>query len=424
MKYLTFFFFLFLFACKNEDKKTSVKSQSVDNQYHALAEFDEQQAVWVAVPNIDHVHDLKNATVTAEIVKSLLPFTTVNLLCKNDSMLAIFKPFLADSCWKNQRLKVVLTNFQEFWLRDMGPVFLKNDKNERAMLDLNFNGWGYFPDTMTVDLDETLDERLAKKCNIPTLSNSLIHEGGDTELNGKGTLIVVEAVEKQRNPTLSLEQMEAVFKHTMGIKKVIWLKQGVREDDHTTLSPIPIGKNKMAYTLLTTGGHIDEFCRFVTANTVLLAQVDSSDLSDPIAQENFNRLAVNEQILKNATDQDGKPFTIIRMPMPRIITRTLTPKDWIYQAVGETVKDKTPFLQKKPITGILASSYLNFTIANGVVLCQKYYKKGMDISFKTRDEKAQKILQSIFPLKKIIAIDAESVNWGGGGVHCITANEF
>jgi agmatine deiminase len=417
-------FFLFFSSCKKNDKKEISKTQVVGNQYYALAEFDKQESVWVAFPNVDHVHDLKNSSVTAQIITSLLPFTKVNFLCPSDSALQIFKPLLPDSIWKNERLAVHIAPYQEFWMRDMGPVFLKNAKNERAILDLNFNNWGYAPDSMSVDLDETLDERLAQKLKLPIVSNSMFHEGGDTELNGKGMLIVVEAVEKQRNPNMSLEQMEAVFKKTMGVKKVIWLKEGVREDDFTFESPIPIANNKMGYTLLTTGGHIDEFCRFVNPTTVLLAQVDSADLDDPIAQENLKRLAVNEQILRSATDQDGKPLTIIRMPMPKTYTRLLTPKDWVYDAVGASVKDKTPFLKKKPITGIIASSYLNFLIANGVVLAQKYYKKGMDESFLLRDEQSLKILQSVFPDRKIIQLDATSVNWGGGGVHCITANGF
>ncbi len=419
-----FSFFFFFSSCKKNEKKETSTTQSADNQYRAYAEFEQQESVWLALPNVDHVHDLKNSSVTAQIIISLLPFTKVNFLCSSDSALQAFKPMLPDSIWKNERLSVHIAPYQEFWMRDMGPVFLKNSKNERAMLDLNFNNWGYEPDSMKVDLDETLDERLAQKLNLPLVSNSLFHEGGDTELNGKGTLIVVEIVEKQRNPNMTLEQIEAVFKKTMGVKKVIWLKEGVREDDFTFQGPIPIANNKMGYTLLTTGGHIDEFCRFVNPTTVLLAQVDSSDLGDPIAQENLKRLAINEQILRNATDQDGKPLNIIRMPMPKTYTRLLTPKDWVYDIVGSSVKDKTPFLKKKPIIGIMASSYLNFLIANGVVLAQKYYKKGMDDSFRLRDEQSLQILKSVFPGRKIIQLDAASVNWGGGGVHCITANGF
>jgi agmatine deiminase len=428
MKNTNFIFFIFFhflfFSCKNnvsQEKKGGVEAKS---GFMLPAEFDDQKGIFIAFPNVNHVATMKNSEVTAEIIRTLLPFTDVNFLVPNDSALAIFKPMLHDSIWKNPRLKVIVQPYQEFWMRDMGPVFLKNSEGKTAMLDYNFNSWGYL-DTLETKLDESLDERLAAFEKIPLVSSSLVHEGGDTEVNGKGTLIVVETVEKQRNPALSLVQMEDIFKKTMGVKKVIWLKQGVYEDDHTFKSPIPINAKEKAYTLLTTGGHIDEFCRFVNPNTVLLAEVDSADLNDPIAIENQKRLAVNFEILKNATDQDGNPLKIIRMPMPKTMVRDFSPKDWVYQQL-ETMKYENGhvFPKGKKVKGILASSYLNFLIANKVVIAQKYYKNGMDLTHKKRDEASKKILESVFPNRKIIQIDAVPINWGGGGVHCITANQF
>jgi agmatine deiminase len=47
----------------------------------------------------------------------------------------------------------------------------------------------------------------------------------------------------------------------------------------------------------------------------------------------------------------------------------------------------------------------------------------MDKKIKLRDEEVQQILQKTFPGKTIIAIDALAINFGGGGIHCITINE-
>lgn len=422
IKYLPIYLFLLLFSCKNDSKK---EDKNTSNRFEAKAEFDEQKGVYIAFSNVEHINGLSNHPVTANIIANLLPFIKVNFIVPSDSALNVFKPFLHDSLWKHPNLNIIKQPYQEFWLRDMGPVFLKNAKNERVMLDYSFNAWGY-SDSMTVQLDENLDENLANYLKIPILSTPLIHEGGDSEFNGKGTMIVVEAVEKQRNPSLSLQQMEQIFKDKFGQKKIIWLKKGVHEDDFSFDGPIPIGRNELGYTLLTTGGHIDEFCRFVNPNTLLLAQVDSADFDDPIAKENYIRMEENYQILKNATDQDGKPFTIIRMPMPRTIIRKLNTKDYVYQQLSAMNFEKTgmKFPIGKAVNGIMASSYLNFLITNKVVLAQKYYKEGMDLTFKKRDEASLKILKSVFPDRTIIQLDATPVNWGGGGIHCITANEF
>ena len=51
---------------------------------------------------------------------------------------------------------------------------------------------------------------------------------------------------------------------------------------------------------------------------------------------------------------------------------------------------------------------------------QTYWRKGMPNELKVKDEKAAQILQSVFPNRKIIMIDALAVNLGGGGLHCIS----
>jgi len=42
---------------------------------------------------------------------------------------------------------------------------------------------------------------------------------------------------------------------------------------------------------------------------------------------------------------------------------------------------------------------------------------------KVKDEKAAQILQSVFPNRKIVMIDALAVNLGGGGIHFISMHQ-
>jgi agmatine deiminase len=413
---------LFVLSCKN-DKKTNTTAAEKTN-FRLPAEFEEQEAVWLAFPNVEHREGFSNQQVVAEIIQTLLPYVKVNLILPNEDALLLFRPRLADSTWKNPKLKTYFAPYQEFWLRDMGPQILCNTNGEKAMLDLSFNAWGY-SDSLIVQKDESLDENIAKQLNINLVSTSMIHEGGDTEVNGKGTLLVVEAVEKQRNPTMTIAQMEAEFQRTMGIKKIIWLKRGVYEDDFSFDSPINVPNGEKAYTVLTTGGHIDEFCRFADANTILLAEVDANEItSDPVAAENQKRIEENYQILKNATDQDGKPFRILRVPMPPTQVATLTPRDGVYDAISTmNFTDKHVFPKGKNIRAVMASSYLNFLISNKIIVAQKYYDGKNGANFQTRDAAAKNALQNAFPNHKIVMLDARAINWGGGGIHCITMQQ-
>ena len=62
------------------------------------------------------------------------------------------------------------------------------------------------------------------------------------------------------------------------------------------------------------------------------------------------------------------------------------------------------------------SSYVNFYIANkGIVMPTFKDEKA--------DNNAKNIIQSVFPDRKIIAINGIDISMGGGNVHCITQQQ-
>ena len=218
--------------------------------------------------------------------------------------------------------------------------------------------------------------------------------------------------------------MEAEFRRVLGIKKIIWLKEGLREDDHTFRGPLPLANGERAYTVATTNGHIDEFARFVNDSTILLAQVPAEDLHEPIAKENHRRLEENYAILRNASDQDDRPFRIVRVPMPPHIIDRMEPGDPVYDFISTLdYADGSTFPVGKPVQVIAAASYLNFLITDKVIIGQKYWHEGLDPAVRARDEAVRAILEGIFPDRTILLLDPLAINFGGGGIHCITMQE-
>ena len=388
------------------------------------AEFEATGAVWLIWPPTDHTQSSSNSNVTLEIIDALVDHTPVVVTCANEQLCDRAKKALDAKFKESKNLTLEPIPSVELWTRDMGPTFVETDQGP-AIADFGFNAWGYStvddPDTRT---EGAYDQRAAELLKLPTLSTSMISEGGNREVNGKGTLILTKTVEQGRNPNLSLEEMEREFKRLLGVKKTIWLNEGLREDDHTFLGPITTEDGKKAYTVVTTNGHIDEFARFVNDSTVLLAQVDSADFDDPIAYENHLRMEENFNILRNATDQDGKPLHIVRMPLPKTMISTMGPGDSVYDYIKTLdYKDGSQFPDGEEINVIAAASYLNFLITTKAVIGQKYWQVGMDEEIKQRDEKATSILQSLFPEREIVMLDALAVNLGGGGIHCITMHQ-
>jgi agmatine deiminase len=70
---------------------------------------------------------------------------------------------------------------------------------------------------------------------------------------------------------------------------------------------------------------------------------------------------------------------------------------------------------------VRTTSYLNYFVANNVVLIAEYWKPGRPMRVLEKDQQARAILQAAFPGRTIVAIpNIEDVNLGGGGIHCIT----
>lgn len=411
-----------LFYCKPTPKKWV---QQVPSNLRQPAEYEPQEAIWLIWSPFDHAQGFSNEQVSLAIMDAALPNTRVKLAVANDTLLRRATSMIPAAWLESGQVEIVKIPSMEFWARDMGPIFVQNNEGKRMVADFNFNIWGT-TDTSNAHarVEEKFDELVAEQMGLTTISTSMVSEGGDREVNSKGCLMVVESVELQRNPNMNKAQIEAEFRRLLGITKVIWLKKGLREDDHSALGTVTLKDGSKAYNSLVTNGHIDEFARFANDSTILLAMVDPADLDDPVAQENHRRMEENYKILQNARDQDGKPFTIIRVPLPPIILQTMKPGDAVYDALStQEYKDGTEFPKGKPIKVIAAASYLNFLITNGSVIASKYYEKGRNEKLKARDEAVQKILQQAFPTRKVIQLEVMAINLGGGGIHCITMQE-
>ncbi len=389
------------------------------------AEFESQEAIWLIWPSTDHKEGESVEQVTLAIVEALVGNIDIVITCKDKELLAQAEESLKKHFGELPKLKLLQLPSVEIWARDMGPIFVETNQNTWAIADFNFNSWGY-SDTLNIDTktEELYDERVAKHFQLPVISSTMISEGGNREVNGKGTLITTEAVEMDRNPEMTKADMEKEYKRLLGVKKIIWLKQGLVEDDHTFRGPITTVDGDKAYTVVTTNGHVDEFARFVNDSTILFAKVDSVDLEDPIAFENHKRMEENYRILSKATDQDGKPFTIVRMSLPGTIFSSMNPGDYVYEYIKTLdYTNGSTFPNGEPIKVMAALSYLNFIITNKVVIGQRCWKEGMSNDLKLKDEEAAQILQSVFPDRKIVMIDAFAVNLGGGGIHCISMHQ-
>ncbi|MEJ2104545.1 MAG: agmatine deiminase family protein [Ignavibacteriaceae bacterium] len=213
---------------------------------------------------------------------------------------------------------------------------------------------------------------MSNKLNLRRLiaehnGKQIVLEGGAIDTNGKGTLISTEEClldeeVQTRNPGFSKQDYFEVFKKYFGISKVIWLGKGIAGDD--------------------THGHVDDLCRFVNDDTVVLVQESNS------SDENYNLLNENRERLQNISLPNGSKLNVVPLPMP-------SPQVFKGQR--------------------LPASYANFYISNYTVLVPTFNDPN--------DRIAIEILSELFPNKKVIGIHSVDLVWGLGTLHCLTKEQ-
>jgi agmatine deiminase len=379
------------------------------------AEFDRQEAVWLAARPTENGHP--TIGIVVEMIKALAPHVRLWVMVADAAARADLERRLADSGVDATGVRYWTTSSSPTrWYRDVGAIFLRGDEGHVKVVDFNFNCYGNCDASSEgARRKEGIDREIAALVSLPVVRTELIGEGGDREFNGRGVMMAVEAVELQRNAGMSRAEIERQLLDLLGQKTMIWLKQGVAEDGRAAEGPV-YGNVFVGGT----GGHIDEFCRFADPHTILLAEVSRRERdADPVMRMSYERLEENYRILSRARDQDGKRFKIVRVPVPDLMYDEVT-------LAREDTQELAYFAGSKPgvpMRIVLPTSYLNFFVSNGVVLAAAYWKPGRPRTMKIKDEAAQAILRRVFPGRRIVAIHCEELNYGGGGIHCATQQQ-
>jgi agmatine deiminase len=419
------------FSCKQEPKDPTA--------FFMPGEFEPHEAVWFGTWYMGEKSSEYKRVMT-DVMKAIDGHVHIKMASPSDSIMQIAKRQMDSLGVDTSKIQFYVMPGEAHWIRDHGAAFVINRQGELGAVDFEWNAygnmdWSVLRDSTLIDSLHIYNEKIrnGKRAKVDSLmavateanwiKSNLTIEGGAIEVNGKGVLIQCEAVTLQRNPGWTKEALEKEYKRTLGIKKVIWLPQGLAEDEH--LTQLQLGK----YITFGTGGHTDEFVRFADARTILLAWVDESEADEhPLDKLNYERMSKNYEILKNATDQDGKPFKIIKIPTPYLQEWPVVVSDSIRDENHISSKTLTYFTYEDrkqvkvgdTLVSVAASSYMNFLVTNGVVVTASFAKDEASIK---REKEVDQLFQQAFPGRKIVFIDAMILNWDGGGIHCSTQQE-
>lgn len=366
-------------------------------------EWEPQQSVWLGWEERPQLRGYHPAIFN--IIREIKDKVPVKIVTTSDSASTVAKSLVLAQSIDLKNVTFITVPGNRYWIRDHGPTFVKKPSGELVGVDFDWKIRAGHDSAINL-----VDRRIAELEGLRVITAPVVNEGGAIESNGQGTIILVESVTLDRNPLLTKPEIEEIYRRSVGAEKIIWLKQGLAQDPNGAQQ---ITGNYYGYG---TGGHVDEFARFVNPSTVLLAWVSEEDKDiHPINRLNYEVLTQAYSILQQATDQNGEPFRIIKIPLPDIISekKIVTNLDQFEESrVKPTIGDS--------IEWVAAASYNNFLITNGYVLLPTYVEYG---SSPQKENEVKKILSAVFPDRKLIFIDCIYQNYRGGGIHCSTKQQ-
>lgn len=347
--------------------KEEVNGVKNTSGYYMPLEDMEHEGTWLQWPHsytYGQAYEKNIQDIWVKMTKELTKGEKVHIVAYNNKE--------KDKIEKMLKVENVDMNYVDFyiyttddvWVRDNGPIFVYDENDKLVILDWGFNGWGkkepykkssQIPDKISKDLD-------IEKIHL----KGVILEGGAMELDGNGTFLATKSsiINKNRNPNLSQSQIEDYIRKYYSVDNFIWL-DGVVGMDITDF-------------------HIDGFAKFYNESTLIT--LNKNDLRD----WGLSRYDTNK--LLSAKDSNGKEYNHVYLPLTKNMVKLKNGKNLGYQG-----------------------SYMNFYIANNVVLVPNYND--------ANDSVANKIIQDLYPDKEVIGIDIRELYKDGGMIHCVTQQQ-
>lgn len=279
-----------------------------------------------------------------------------------DEITAVYENMASEIRKREPLLIVDSIPHNDTWARDHGFITVEED-SVLFLLDFKFNGWG---EKFEAALDNEINKHLYEQGLVKgTYEDHLdfVLEGGSIESDGKGTVFTTECclMAPHRNQPLTKEEIEERLKEWLGAERIVWLQHGSLIGDDTD-------------------GHIDTLVRICPNDTLLYTGGDK-DHPD---------LAEMEKELQDLQTLDGKPYRLLKLPLPRPIYDD---------------GDRLP------------ATYANYLIVNGAVLVPTYKQPDLD-------QEAMDVIQQAYPDREIVGIDCCAVIKQHGSLHCCTMQYY
>ena len=368
---------LILFSsCTSNESQEIVDAQENKILYTMPEESETHEGTWLQWPHhyqygLEYRNSL-DATWVA-MTKALVSGENVHIIAYNQTeenrIIGLLNA--ANISLTNVDFKIYKTD--DVWIRDNGPIYVKDKNNNVVIQDWGFNGWGQKRDEYSgYPIEFNNCDRIPTKIGqdqgltVVDLNSTMINEGGSVVIDGNGTLMACKSsiLNNNRNPGMTQTQAESIFKKYLGVTHFVWLEGQAG--------------------LEVTDQHIDGFAVFGNSSTIVT--MSQNDLLEfDVKQSDIN-------MLRSAKNKDGVSYNFVEVPLTKNSVKKTNGTDLGYKG-----------------------SYINYYIANTMVLVPNYNDPN--------DAVANGIIQELYPNRTVVGIDVRNLYENGGMVHCVTQQQ-
>ena len=189
--------------------------------------------------------------------------TVATAIARYEPVLMVAEPADASDAARRcgDGVEVLAAPIDDSWLRDSGPITVRDDDGRRVGVHFGFNAWGeaFAP----YDSDQLVAGAVLVHLGIDRVdATDFVFEGGSVTTDGSGLFVTTERclLNPNRNPGLDRSEIERRLHDRLGAESVVWLVDGIAEDEGTD-------------------GHVDNVAAFVGPGRLVVQGCD--DRSNP-----------------------------------------------------------------------------------------------------------------------------------------------
>jgi agmatine deiminase len=353
-------------SCQKEADKTEIADTVIS--YTMPEESSLHEGTWLQWPHqyqygINYRNRLDATWIN--MTQALVSGEKVHIIAYNETEKMRITGLLNTAAIPLTNIDFKIYTSDDVWVRDNGPVYVRDSTGKLTILDWGFNGWG---NKTAYNNCNVVPGKIATDQNITKvdLNNIMTLEGGAFEIDGNGTFLATKSsiLNNNRNPGITQAKAESIFRKYLGVTNFIWL-DGVAGLEITDM-------------------HIDGFARFANQNTIVtMAQNDLPDWD--VTKKDIDKLYASK-------NKNGSPYTFVKLPLTQNNVATTYGINLGYKG-----------------------SYVNFYICNKKILVPNYNDPN--------DAVANSIIQNLYPGKTVVGIDVRNLYANGGMIHCVTQQQ-